>query len=201
MFFRKTPFDENDLQSIIAACLSGSQSAQKALIKFFLTYARHICLPYVASKEEAEEVVNDCFLKVFTHLNKYDHTRPFKAWFKSILINTAIDYYRKNAKSRYHVEVDDSLQLQDESDVISKMSADEILALVQKLPVSYRLVFNLYVLEGYTHREIAEMLGIKEGTSKSNLQDARRKLQAMIAESHPHLFLAYSLKTSRFNEN
>lgn len=201
MFFRKTPFNENDLQSIIMACLSGNSSAQKALIKMFFSYAKHVCMPYVSCKEEAEEVINDCFLKVFTHLNKFDHSRPFKAWFKSILINTAIDHYRKNNQPKYLVDVDQAFDLQDGTDILGKISADEIIALIQKLPPSYRMVFNLYVIDGYTHREIAEMLGIGEGTSKSNLRDARRKLQVMIAESQPHLFLAYSLKNSRFHEN
>ena len=201
MFRKKTFFNENDLQSIIAACLAGSQQAQKALINMFLSYARNVCYPYVSNKEEAEEVINDGFLKIFTHLEKYDHSRPFKVWFKSILIHTAIDHYRKSIKNLQQVNIDYIEVVNDSADVISKISADEILAMVQKLPASYRLVFNLYAIEGYTHREIAEILNIKEGTSKSNLQDARRKLQSMIQENHPHLYLAHALKTNKLNEN
>ena len=167
----------------------------------FLSYARNICFPYISNKEEAEEVINDGFLKIFNNLNKYDHSRPFKAWFKAIVINTAIDHYRKNIKNFDEVNIDYVDVEYTGADIVSKISADEILALVQKLPVSYRLVFNLYVVEGYSHREIADMLNIKEGTSKSNLRDARRKLQSIILESHPHLYLVHSLKANKINEN
>ena len=202
MFFRKKqPFDKNDPLSIISACIAGDQTAQKALITTFLSYAKTVCYPYVANKQEAEEVINDGFLKVFNNLNKYDHARPFKSWFKSILINTAIDHYRKNVNQLRQVNIDYANLSYEDSGIISKISADEILQLVQKLPPTYRMVFNLYVIEGYNHREIAELLNIKEGTSKSNLQDARKKLQSMIQENHPHLYLAYALKTNKINEN
>jgi len=201
MFRKKSFFNENDLQSIIVACLDGNSQAQKALINMFLSYARTVCFPYVSNKEEAEEVINDGFLKILNNLHKYDHSRPFKAWFKSIFINTAIDHYRRTSKNNHQVNIDYVEVEYDGVDIVSKISADEILALVQKLPASYRLVFNLYVIEGYTHREIAEILNIKEGTSKSNLQDARRKLQSMILESHPHLYLAHALKANKINEN
>lgn len=201
MFRKKTFFNENDLQSIITACLVNNTQAQKALISMFLSYAKNVCFPYVSNKEEAEEVINDGFLKVFNNLDKYDHSRPFKAWFKSILINTAIDYYRKNMKNVQQVNIDYVDVEYAGTDIISKISADEILALVQKLPTSYRLVFNLYIIEGYSHREIAGMLNIGEGTSKSNLRDARKKLQSMILESRPNLYLAHSLKANKINEN
>ena len=201
MFRKKPSFNENDLESIVSACLQNNQQAQRALINMFLSYARNICFPYVSNKQEAEEVINDGFLKVFNNLHIYDHSRPFKVWLKAIFINTAIDHYRKNAKHLYHVNIDYIDIVYDEVDIISKISADEILSLVQKLPPAYRLVFNLYVIEGYTHRDIAEMLNIGEGTSKSNLRDARKKLRSMIQENHPHLYLAYSLNTNKINEN
>jgi RNA polymerase sigma-70 factor (ECF subfamily) len=201
MFRKKPSFNENDLEGIIAACLLNNQPAQRAFIHMFLSYARTVCFPYVSNKEAAAEVINDGFLKVFNNLHKYDHSRPFKVWFKSILINTAIDHYRKNVKQLYRVNIDYIDIVDDDADIISKISADEILSLVQKLPPAYRLVFNLYVLEGYTHREIAEMLNIGEGTSKSNLRDARKKLQSMIRQNYPHLYFAYSLKIDKINEN
>lgn len=145
--------------------------------------------------------MNDGFLKVFNKLPRYDDTQPFKAWLRTIMINTAIDYYRKNQKYTLNTGID-NVEITDFSeDVISKIAADEILALVQKLPPAYRMVFTLYVIEGYNHREIAGLLGIKEGTSKSNLQDARRKLQIMIKKAYPHLHLAYAVKLNKHNEN
>lgn len=200
-FRKKVVFDRNDIHSIISACISGNGDAQHALINQYLSYAKNVCFPYVANKEEAEEVVNDGFLKMFNNLSKYDQSRPFKSWFKAILINTAIDHYRKNGKHLQHVNIDYIDLAYDDPDIISKISADEILQLIQKLPPSYRMVFNLFVIDGYTHREIAEMLEIGEGTSKSNLRDARKKLQSMIQQNHPHLYLAYSLKTNKINEN
>ena len=167
----------------------------------FLSYARNICFPYVSNKEEAEEVINDGFLKIFNNLSKYDHSRPFKSWFKSIFINTAIDHYRKNINNLHPLSLDYIDLADEEADIINKISADEILLLIQKLPPAYRMVFNLYVIEGYTHREISDMLNIGIGTSKSNLRDARKKLQNAILENHPHLYLAYSLKPSKINEN
>ncbi len=156
---------------------------------------------YSGNKQEVEEMLNDGFLKVFNHLHKFDQTKPFKAWLRRIMINTAIDYYRKNQKSEHHVDIDDIDIISPDEDIISKISANEVLKLVQRLPPSYRMVFTLYVVDGYNHREIADMLGIKEGTSKSNLQDARKKLQMMIKTSYPQLYLAYGINTTKINEN
>ena len=202
MFFKKTPdFREDDLNSIISACLAQNKNAQRLLIKLFFGYAKAISMRYTANKQEAEEIVSDGFLKVFTNLGKYDHTQPFKAWLRTIIINTAIDYYRRGQKYMHQVDVDDVQIISPDEDVISKIAAEEILTLVQRLPPSYRMVFVLYVIEGYNHREIADLMGIKEGTSKSNLQDARKKLQVMIKNTYPQLYLAYTLKTTKLNEN
>ena len=202
MFFRKKNlFRENDIDSIILACLADNQLAQKMLIKLFYGFARSISLPYVANEQEADEIVNDSFLKVFNNLSKYDHSTAFKTWFRAITINTAVDHYRKNQKYAHQANIDYVEAVYEGEDIISKISADEILLLVQKLPPSYRMVFSLYVIEGYNHREIGEMLGIQEGTSKSNLRDARKKLQLMIKKNYPHLYLAHSLQTNKINEN
>jgi RNA polymerase sigma-70 factor (ECF subfamily) len=202
LFFRKKiAFKENDIESIISACLANNHLAQKALIKLFFGFAKNIGLPYVDNEQEVDEIINDGFLKVFNNLSKYDHSKPFKIWFKAIIINAAIDYYRKNKKHANQVSIDYIEIINEDEDIISKISAQEILNLVQKLPPTYRMVFSLYVIDGYNHREIGEMLGIQEGTSKSNLQDARKKLQLMIKKNYPHLYLAYSLQTNKINEN
>lgn len=201
MFSGKKKYREDDLESIITACLAKDPRAEKALIKIFYSYARSISMRYTSSNEEAEEVLNDGFLKVFNNLAKYDHALPFKAWLRTIIVNTAVDHYRKHSKYAQQVDIEE-VEITDLSvDVISKISADEILNLVQQLSPAYRMVFTLYVIDGYNHREIAEMLGIKEGTSKSNLQDARKKLQMMIKNAFPHLYLAYALKINKINEN
>jgi RNA polymerase sigma-70 factor (ECF subfamily) len=117
------------------------------------------------------------------------------------VVNTAIDAYRKNKQSPDYENLED-VQLPDlNGDAISSISAEEILTLVQQLSPVYRIVFSLYVIDGYSHKEIAEKLGIKEGTSKSNLQDARKRLQSMILKLNPNLYSAYELKTLHKNED
>lgn len=201
IFKKKTSYKADDLDSIIEACLTQNPQAQRALVKMFFGFVKGIAMRYAANEAEAEEIINDGFLKAFNNLAKFDHEKPFKGWLRTIVVNTAIDYYRKNQKYAHQADIDD-IDLPDMSeDVISKISADEILSFIQKLPPSYRTVFTLYVVEGYNHREIADKLGIKEGTSKSNLQDARKKLQLMIKNAYPHLHLAYAVKINKFNEN
>ena len=148
-----------------------------------------------------EEIINDGFLKVFTNLAKYDSTQPFKAWLRTIMVNTAIDYYRSNKKYQLQISIDDVTLTDFDDDIISQLSVEEMMGLVRKLSPTYRMVFMLYVVEGYKHREIAERLGIQEGTSKSNLQDARHKLQEMIRINYPHLFDIYALRKNKINEN
>jgi len=201
LFKRKISFNPDNLESIIAACLANNPQAQRALIKMFFGFAKSISIRYATDKDSVEEIINDSFLKVFTNLHKYDSNQPFKAWLRTIVVNTAIDSYRKNIKVPFHEDFEKISIIDLEEDAVSKISADEILAQVKKLPPSYRMVFTLYVIEGYSHREIADLLGIKEGTSKSNLQDARKKLQIMILKANPSLYKAYELKNRFINEN
>ena len=197
MFFKKKTFSEDNLDSVIVACIDHNSQAQRTLIKLFLGYAKSICSRYSSNEQEVEEIINDGFLKVFTNLSKYDTTQPFKAWLRTIMVNTAIDYYRSNKKYLMQIAIDEVEVADFDDDVISQLSTDEIMGLVQKLSPTYRMVFMLYVVEGYKHREIAERLGIQEGTSKSNLQDARLKLQEMIRINYPHLFDIYALRKKK----
>lgn len=201
MFFKKKTFSEDNLESVIAACIDLNSQAQRTLIKLFLGYSKSICSRYSSNELEVEEIINDGFLKVFINLSKYDTTQPFKAWLRTIMVNTAIDYYRNNKKYHLQIAIDD-IEISDfDDDIISRLSVEEIMGLVQKLSPTYRMVFMLYVVEGYKHREIAERLGIQEGTSKSNLQDARIKLQEMIRVHYPHLFEIYAVRKNKINEN
>ncbi len=201
MFFKKKTFSADNLESVIAACLDNNSQAQRTLIGLFMGYAKSICSRYSANEQEVEEIINDGFLKVFTNLSKYDSSQPFKAWLRTIMVNTAIDFYRSNKKYHLQISIDDIDTPDFDDDIISQLSAAEIMGLVQKLSPTYRMVFMLYVVEGYKHKEIAAKLGIQEGTSKSNLQDARLKLQEMIRTHYPHLFDIYSVKKHKLNEN
>ena len=201
-FFRgKEEFDPNEPESVIAACKGNNASAQRALVKLFFGYVKSIALRYSSDNDLADEILNESFLKVFNNLHKYDEKQAFKGWLRTIVVNTAIDSYRKNKQSPDYEDLED-VQLPDlNGDAISSISAEEILALVQQLSPVYRMVFSLYVIDGYSHKEIAEKLGIKEGTSKSNLQDARKRLQSMILKLNPNLYSAYELKTVHKNED
>lgn len=133
---------------------------------------------YAKNKEEAEEILHEGFLKVFTYIKTFKGSGSFEGWIRKIMVNCALLRHRN--KSHLHAVIQlegDRSGATIEPDIISKLEAKELLLLVQSLPAGYRLVFNLYVFEGYKHREIAEALGISEGTSKSNLSDARAILQ------------------------
>lgn len=201
LFKKKSRFTEDDLASVLIACRTGDERAQRYLIGQFMGYAKSICQRYTSHSAETEEIINEGFLKVFTHLDRYDPTQPFKAWLRTILVNTAVDYYRRQQKWVHQVSLDELDIIDWNDDVIAAISAQEILALVQQLPPAYRMVFTLFVVEGYSHREISDMLSIQEGTSKSNLRDARRKLQHMIKRHYPALYQQYTWPNQRFNEN
>ena len=200
LFLKKqNQFNDDDLTNIVSACKEQNPHAQRAVFKLFFSYGKSICLRYSGSHEEAEEVINDGFLKVFNNIHKYDPQQPFKAWLRTILVNTCIDYYRRRDKYTYQLDIERVESPVFEENVLDKIAADEILAMVQKLPTSYRTVFMLYVVDGYSHREIADLLHINEGTSRSNFLKARGKLQEMIRINYPHLY-AMSL-TKKINEN
>lgn len=143
-----------------------------------------VCVRYAQHEEEAREMLNDAFVKVFQKIGThYNLDLSFKAWLNKILVRTAIDYYRKRQRTPISVDID-CLPLSYEADMLDQLSAQDILLLVQSLPPAYKLVFNLYAIEGYKHHEIADMLGIAEGTSKSNLAKARQHLQAKVHQLH-----------------
>ncbi|MEI8046573.1 MAG: RNA polymerase sigma factor [Bacteroidota bacterium] len=201
LFREKKEFNPNEPESVIAACKRGDASAQRVLVKMYFGYVKSIALRYSSDNELAGEILNESFLKVFNNLHKYDDNQAFKGWLRTIVVNTAIDSYRKNKQLPQHENLD-NVELADiNEDALSSISAEEILTLVQQLSPVYRMVFSLYVIDGYSHKEIAEKLGIKEGTSKSNLQDARKKLQSMILKLSPNLYSAYELKTVPQDEN
>ncbi len=141
-----------------------------------------LCLRYARTSADAVEIVNDAYLKVFQQLGRYDPAKgALYTWMRKILINTALDALRKQKMIRYHemltaTEEEPGI----ENEAVSKMNGDELLALIRQLPITSCLVFNLYGIDGFSHREISGMLGISEGTSRWHLSDARRKLKEII---------------------
>lgn len=174
---------EDDLLQLINGCVKQDRKCQKLLYKAFYGFAMGICLRYAGNRDEAAEVMNQGFFKVFTHIERYDSARPFKAWLGRIMMNASIDHYRANLKMAYTDDLDQAEHITDGELADKKLNYDQLLDMVQLLPQAYRTVFNLFAIEGYGHDEIGEMLGISSGTSKSNLHKARQKLKQMILKA------------------
>lgn len=136
-----------------------------------------VCLRYSKTREEAIEILNDGFYKIFTKLDKYTKGMSFKGWLRKVMINSSIDHFRRNEKHYHSVDISYAKDREGIETALDNISEKEILVQIQQLPPSYRIVFNLYVIEGYKHKEIAAKLNIREGTSKSNLAVARNKLK------------------------
>ena len=173
--------DQINIKLILEGCLRGNRNSQRRLYEHFYGYAMSICLRYSSTREEAVEVLNDAFLKVFSHLHQYDPNCEFKPWLRRILINKAIDYHRKYKHKISWVELSPKIDLADLTVALPPtLLEQDMLPILQQLPPAYRMVFNLYVMEGYKHQEIAEQLGISVGTSRSNLLRAKAKLRTLL---------------------
>ncbi|GAB3223156.1 RNA polymerase sigma factor [Hymenobacter seoulensis] len=166
---------------LIAACRQGSSRAQKLLYERFAGLMLSVCLRYLRRREDAEEALIVGFTKVFRALDQYRHEGSFEGWIRRIVVNEALGMLRR--KEPIHMAIDDLTYdtPATPAEAESQLNADDMLALLAELPAGYRTVFNLYALEGYTHPEIGELLGISEGTSKSQLSKARAMLQRRLA--------------------
>lgn len=174
----------DSINELIYEALRGSRQSQQKLYQQFYGYGMSICIRYARNREEAQEMLNDGFLKVFRYLDRFDFQKPFKFWVRRILINASIDYLRRQKQVHQEEIVDYDLDMSHDAIGLDRLSANEILAMVQRLAPSYRAVFNLFVVEGYSHQEIADELGISVGTSKSNLAVARKQLQVIYSRLH-----------------
>jgi RNA polymerase sigma factor (sigma-70 family) len=172
-----------ELPQIIEGCKKNDNRAQEALFNLFADEMFAVCLYYSPNHPEAEDTLHDGFLKVFQNIGTLKGDGALKGWIRRILINTALEKYRKKSPM-YVLDNEDYTDVQDNlnQDVISNISADDLIELIQELSPQYRLVFNLYALEGFSHKEIADKLNISEGTSKSNLARARSILQKKVKQ-------------------
>jgi len=172
-----------DFKSIISDCIAGSQKAQAKLYHHFAPKMFGVCLRYAKDATEAEDNLQDGFIKVFANLNSFRQEGSFEGWIRRIMINVSLEKLRKQ-HVMYPVEdvtIYDSVNFSD--DVIAKISADELVKLIQELPPRYRMVFNLYVIEGMSHQEIAQEMSITQGTSKSNLARAREIMKKKVCQN------------------
>ena len=176
-----------DFKPIISDCIAGNQKAMAKLYHLFAPKMFGVCLRYAKDATEAEDNLQDGFIKVFTNLKSFRHDGSFEGWIRRIMINVSLEKLRKQYLM-YPVEdvsIYDSVNFSD--DIIAKISADDIIKLIQELPPRYRLVFNLYVIEGFSHQEIAQEMKITQGTSKSNLARAREILKKKVHKNFGEL--------------
>ncbi|MGA0284091.1 MAG: RNA polymerase sigma factor [Saprospiraceae bacterium] len=169
---------------IIERCKISDPVAQKLLYTKYKGLFYAICIRYLTDPMEAEDALVEAFYKIFTKINGYSGGGSFEGWMKRILVNECLMKIRKSNNFRLHVDIENAYDLGNEADVISKLSFDELISLMNELPKGYKTVFNLYVLEGYKHREIAKLLDISINTSKSQLILAKKRMQELIKKKH-----------------
>jgi len=176
-----------ELSLHIERCALNNRESQKKLYTSFYGYAMAVCDRYTNNQDDAIEILNDGFLKVFKEIYRYkpaytDVVSSFKGWLRKIMVYTAIDHFRKNHKHQFTTDLDNGVvQVASHAeDALDRISYEEIIRSIQDLTPGYRTVFNLFIIEGFTHEEISDKLGISIGTSKSNLAKARRQLQKIL---------------------
>jgi len=173
-------------EEIISQCKTGSLKYQELLYKHFYGYAMGISLRYSFNRDDAMEVVNDAFIKVFNAINNYDSDKPFKAWLRTILVNTAIDRRRKDIKFQLNVDLENAMPAINAS-AIETLNVQDILKMMKELPSIQMAIFNLYEIDGYSHDEIAELLTIPASSSRVYLSRAKEKLRTVLrSETQRH---------------
>jgi len=162
-------------QQIIEGCAKHNRKAQQMLYDRYSRFLLGICLRYAGDKAEAEDILQDSFIKIFFSIKDFSGTGSFKGWLRKIAVNTAITSYHKNLKFRYYVEIEDYTSAETGTASFEEdfYTSDELFRILNELPPGYRLVFNLYAMEGYKHKEIAKMLDIDTNTSKSQYSRAK----------------------------
>jgi len=164
-------------QDLVKGCIRNDRRVQEVLYRQYCSSMLIICRSYAKNEQDAIEVLQDGFLKIFQQINRYDSSKAsIYTWMRTIMIRTAIDFLRKQNKRQVAIEWKEEHDPTIDADALTRMSAQQILSLLQTLPATTRAVFNLYITEGYNHREIGEILNISEGTSKWHLSEARKYL-------------------------
>jgi RNA polymerase sigma-70 factor (ECF subfamily) len=170
-----------DDETLVNECIDGNEKAQRLLFDRFSGKMLGVSMRYINDKEHAQDVLQDAFIKVFKNLKRFNKEGSFEGWIRRIVVNTALDELRKMKKRRNDIELDDSfVQVSFNNFTEERLQAESLLKLVQGLPDGYRTVFNLFAIEGYSHKEIAEKLNISENTSKSQYSRARTAMKEIL---------------------
>lgn len=169
--------------ALVKKCLKGDARAQRALFEKFAPKMLGVCLRYAKNTEQAEDILQDGFVKVFTKLSNYSGNGSLEGWIRRIIVNTALDEIRRNVKFKDNVNVDDvDYKLELDSHIVEGLAAEDLMKIVNDLPDGYKVVFNMFAIEGYSHKEIAMQLNISENTSKSQYSRARAYLKVKLEE-------------------
>lgn len=166
-------------QELIRQCKNGDLKYQELLYKQFYGYAMGIGLRYSANRDDALEVVNDAFIKVFNSIKSFDNSLPFKPWLQKVIVHTAIDQHRKN-KRYLTADLDEAVAISTPAIAINQLNLKDILLMLNSLPEINKLVFNLYEIEGYNHEEISKILNIAQSSSRVYLSRAKEKLRKLV---------------------
>jgi RNA polymerase sigma factor (sigma-70 family) len=175
---------DNELQQLLEGCRRKERSSQYRLYTSFYAYSMSIVRRYIRHSETAEEVINDAFFKIFTKFDLFSGAQLFKPWLRRVLINTAIDRLRSEMRHPPIEEIQAHQEEGTDAGMVEALTYQQVLAMLDRLPPSYRTVFNLFVVDGFSHEEIAESLQISVGASKSNLSRARQHLKTYLSEEY-----------------
>lgn len=175
-----TSVHESELQRLLQGCRAQQRGSQQRLYALYYNYAMSVARRYSDRVESTEEVVNDAFFKVFTKMHLYSEALPFRSWFRRIIINTAIDRYRTQLNQIEFQEFAPGHEPEIDMGIAENLTREQVFGLLDRLPPAYRTVFNLFVVDGYSHEEISKELGISVGASKSNLSRARQHLKKIL---------------------
>ncbi|GAB3900794.1 RNA polymerase sigma factor [Spirosoma agri] len=178
---------DSQLAQLLNDCRRGSQAAQRSFYERYYGYALSVCLVYANDREDAREILNDGFMKALNKLESLQQESALRAWLRRIMVNTALDYYRVRRRRELLLTAlpagEEPLEpYLNEEQILATLSAEDIIRLLQELPLPYRLVFSLYVLDGYSHQEIAGQLGLAVSTSRAHLSEANRRLRLALTD-------------------
>jgi RNA polymerase sigma-70 factor (ECF subfamily) len=169
--------------ALVQKCIEGDPRAQRMLFDRFAPKMLGVCIRYTKDVEQAEDVLQDGFVKVFTKLDHYNGVGSLEGWIRRIMVNTALDQIRKNLKFQDDIAIDQvDYKLEADGFILEGMMEEDLLRMINEMPVGYKTVFNMFAIEGYSHKEIADQMGISENTSKSQYSRARAFLKAKLEE-------------------
>lgn len=169
-------------EELIKGCIREERSCQQKLYKTYAGKMLVVCMRYTRNRQEAEDVLQDGFIRVFDNIKKFAFNGSFEGWVRRIMINCALRNFRKSSYQKEQIGIAEDYDIPSDTTIYDKLSEQELLKIIDDLPEGYKMVFNLYAIEGFSHKEIADMMDINEGTSRSQLNKARKYLQKKLFE-------------------